>query len=66
MAKKIRIAGKALERIKITGLVLPHVEPTEFGAALGAESFRERQSKNPDLISLGELGNELIKRLRTD
>src|SRR5260370_12565202 len=65
MAKKINIVGKALERIDITGRALPRVEPAEFAAALGAEPCGERRSKHLDLISLGELGNELLKRLRS-
>lgn len=65
MAKKINIIGKALERIEITGPALPRMEPAEFAAALGAEPCGERHSKHLDLISLGELGSELIKRLRS-
>jgi hypothetical protein len=65
MAKKNTIAGKALERIHVTGPALPRVEPAEFAAALGAEPCGERHAKHLDLISLGELGNELIRRLRS-
>jgi hypothetical protein len=65
MANKINIVGKALERIEITGPALPRVEPAEFAAALGAEPCGERRSNLLDLISLGEVGNELIKRLRS-
>jgi hypothetical protein len=65
MAKKIKIMGKALDRIEITGAALPRVEPAEFAAALGAEPCGELPSKHPDLISLGEVGNELLRRLRS-
>ena len=65
MAKKSNIGGKALERIEITDPALPRVEPTEFAQALGAEPCGEVRSNHLDLISLGELGNELIKRLRS-
>ena len=65
MAKKITTTGKALERIEITGPALPRIEPAEFGAALGAVPCGERRAKHFDLISLGDLGNELIKRLRS-
>jgi hypothetical protein len=65
MAKKSNIVGKALERIGITGPALPRIEPNAFAAALGAEACGERHAKHLDLISLGELGNELIKRLRS-
>jgi hypothetical protein len=65
MAKKINIVGKALKRIEITGRALPRIEPAEFAAALGAKPCGDRRSEHLDLISLGELGNELIKRLRS-
>jgi hypothetical protein len=65
MAKKVNIVGKSLERIQITGPGLPRVEADEFAEALGAEPSRERHSTPSDLISLGELGNELLKRLRS-
>jgi hypothetical protein len=65
MAKKINIVGKALNRVETTGPALPRVEPAEFADALGAEPCGKRRSKHLDLISLGELGNELIKRLRS-
>lgn len=65
MAKKINVVGTAIERIHITGAVLPRVEPAEFAAALGAEPCGERRSKRLDLVSLGDVGTELIKRLRS-
>ena len=65
MTKKINIVGKALERLNITGPALPRMEPDEFAVALGAEPFAEPRTKLLDLISLGELGNTLIKRLRS-
>lgn len=65
MAKKIKIVGKALERIEITGQALPRVDPSVFAGALGAESCGELDTKHLDLISLGGLGSELIKRLRS-
>jgi hypothetical protein len=63
MAKKV--AGKSLGRMKITGRALPRVEPAEFAAALGAEPAGQRRSTNLDLISLGDLGNEVIRHLRS-
>jgi hypothetical protein len=65
MSKKINIVGKSLERIEVKGASLPRVEPAEFAAAIGAEPCGEPHSKRLDLISLGELGNELIRRLRS-
>ena len=65
MAKKNNIVGNALERIEITGQALPRIESAEFAAALGAEACGELRTKHLDLISLGGLGNELIKRLRS-
>ena len=65
MTKKVNIVGKSLEQIESTGRDLPRVEPAEFAAALGAEPCGERHSAHLDLISLGELGNELIRRLRS-
>jgi hypothetical protein len=65
MAKKIRIVGKSLERLEITGRALPRVDPAEFAAALGAQPCDEGHSNHLDLMSLGELGNELLRRLRS-
>jgi hypothetical protein len=63
MATKINIVGKTLERIEIIGQALPRLEPGELAVALGAEPCSEFRTKHLDLISLGELGNELIKSL---
>jgi len=65
MAKKINIVSKALERIDISGPALPRVEQAEFAAALDAEPCGDLLTHQLDLISLGELGNALIKRLRS-
>jgi hypothetical protein len=65
MARKGNIVGNALGGIDVAGQALPRVEPAEFAAAMGAEACDERHAKHLDLISLGELGNELIKRLRS-
>ena len=65
MAEKISIVGKTTERIVDTSPSQRRISDEEFAAALGAEPIGERRSKHLDLISLGELGNELIKRLRS-
>jgi hypothetical protein len=64
MAKKINIVGKKLERIEVKGAALPRIEPTELAAALDAESCGEIHA-NLNILALGELGNELLKRLRS-
>jgi hypothetical protein len=65
MAKKINIVGAEAERIQDTGRALPRIEASELAAGLGAEPCGERLSGELDPISLAELGNELIKRLRS-
>jgi len=65
VVKKINIVGKALERVEVTGPAMPPVEPSELAAALGAEPGGEGHSRNRDLISLGEVGNALVNRLRS-
>lgn len=65
MEKKPNTVSKALERLEDTGPALPRIEPAEFAAALGAEPIGAPRSKHLDLVSLGELGNQLIKRLRS-
>jgi hypothetical protein len=65
MAKKIKVVGKAFERIEVTGPALPRLSRSEFAAALGAEPVGEFSSKRLDLVTLGDLGTELLKRLRS-
>ncbi len=65
MAKKIIVAGKPARRIEVSGKPQRRIEPGEFAAALGAETVGEAHSASLDPISLAELGNELLRRLRS-
>lgn len=65
MTKKIKITGKGADRINITGKALPHIEPAEFAAALGAEPCCVSMSGGLDAIAIGAIGQELLKRLRS-
>jgi hypothetical protein len=65
MAKSVIISAASAEKIQNTGRALPRIEPSELAAGLGAETLTERISGDFDPISLAELGNELIRRLRS-
>jgi hypothetical protein len=65
MAKKINVVGKAMGRIEVKGSALPRIEPAELAAALNAEPCGEIHANGLDTLALGELGHELLKRLRS-
>jgi hypothetical protein len=65
MTKKVHITGKAVERIEVTGRAMRRIEPSELAEVLGAEPCGERVAGDLDPIALAQLGNELIKRLRS-
>ncbi len=65
MAKKINITGRQPKRIRVVDKPQRRIEPAELAAALGAEPCAERVGENLDLISLAELGTQLLRRLRS-
>jgi hypothetical protein len=65
MEKRITVRGAEAERIEDTGSTVPRIEAAEFAAGLGAEPCGEELPRGLDPLSLGELGNELLKRLRS-
>src|SRR5260370_6799520 len=65
MAKKINITGRQPKRIGVVDKPQRRIEPAELAAALGAEPCAERVGENLDLISLAELGTQLLRRLRS-
>src|SRR5262249_52356704 len=65
MAKKIIATGKPARRIEVTGKPQRRIEPGELAAALGAEPVGEYLGANLDPITLGELGTQLLNRLRS-
>ena len=65
MEKNITVVGAEAERIRDTGPTLPRIDSAEFAAGLGAEPCGDELPGGLDLLSLAELGNELLKRLRS-
>jgi hypothetical protein len=65
MAKRIEIVGAKPKRIEIVDRPKRRIEPAELAAALGAVPCGERLPGNLDLIGLGELGTQLLVRLRS-
>jgi len=65
MVKKIKVIGKPAERIQDIGPAQRRIEPAEFAAAIGAEPCGPRVVGDLDPISLAELGNSLLKQLRS-
>jgi hypothetical protein len=65
MAKKINITGRQPKRIRVADKPQRRIEPAELAVALGAEPCAERIGDNLDLISLAELGAQLLRRLRS-
>ncbi len=65
MAERINPIDKVAERIHDVSRPPRRIEPAEFAAALGAEPCGESVPKSADPITMAELGNELIKRLRS-
>src|SRR5260370_28407163 len=65
MAKKINITGREPKGMSVVEKPQRRIEPAELAAALGAEPCAERVGENLDLISLAELGTQLLRRLRS-
>jgi hypothetical protein len=65
MPQKVKVIGKPMERLLDTGKPMRRVSQEEFAAALGAEPIRVPIEHGLDLIGLGTLGTELIRRLRS-
>ncbi|MFO0966867.1 MAG: hypothetical protein U0793_14940 [Gemmataceae bacterium] len=64
MAKKVEIVGANPKKIEITDKSKRRIEPDELATALGA-SEAARSAPSLDLISLAELGTQLLSRLRS-
>jgi hypothetical protein len=64
MAKKIEIVGAKPKRIEIADQPKRRFDPAELAAALGANTAGQTTS-SPDIISLAELGTQLLNRLRS-
>ncbi|MCI0456214.1 MAG: hypothetical protein L0Z62_04440 [Gemmataceae bacterium] len=65
MEQRITVGGAEAERIEDTGPTHPRIEPAEFEAALGAEPVGDPVPSEVSLLSLADLGNALLKRLRS-
>lgn len=65
MPRKVNVKGKGAERIEIVGRPARRITPSEFAAALGAEPLADFAGVSLDPITLAEVGNELLKRLRS-
>jgi hypothetical protein len=65
MAKKINIIGAKPKRIQIVNRPKPRLDPVEIAEGLGAARCGARVPGNLDLIGLGELGTQLLARLRS-
>ena len=65
MAKKINIIGAKPKRIEIVNPPRPRLDPAEITEGLGATPCGERIPGNLDPIDLGELGTQLLARLRS-
>src|SRR5437016_5431411 len=62
---KVNVTGKEKQRVRDTSRPRRRVDSSAFAAALGAEPIGAPHSRAADLISLAELGNQLIGRLRS-
>ncbi|MCI0640803.1 MAG: hypothetical protein L0Y72_02440 [Gemmataceae bacterium] len=65
MAKKINIIGAKPKRIQIVNQPKPRLDPAEIAEGLGATPCGDRTPQNLDLISLAELGTQVLTRLRS-
>lgn len=65
MAKKIDIIGAQPKRIRIVNSPKLPLDPAEVAEGLGARPCGERVAGNLDPIALGELGSQLLARLRS-
>ncbi len=64
MEKKINVVGVEPKKIEIVDQPKRRINPAELGAALGADPIAQ-VAENLDLIALGELGAQLLDRLRS-
>ena len=65
MAKKVNVIGAKPKLIRVIDKPKRRIEPAELAAALGAEPCAEYMGENLDLISLAEIGTQLLRRLRS-
>jgi hypothetical protein len=63
--KKIEPTGSRVRTIQVTGSTVTRVTPEEVAARLGAEPITPLLEHDDDLLSLAEVGSELVKRLRS-
>jgi hypothetical protein len=65
MAKKIEIIGVKPKTVEVLDQPKRRIEPFELAAALGANPAGQKSAEKLDLISLAELGTQLLDRLRS-
>jgi hypothetical protein len=65
MGKRIEIVGAKPKKIEIVDRPKRRIEPQELARALGAAMTRRQVAPNLDLISLADLGTQLVQRLRS-
>jgi hypothetical protein len=64
MEKRIRVVGATPKTIDVLDQPKRRIDPAELGAALGAEPV-QAVAGNLDPLALGELGTQLLERLRS-
>jgi hypothetical protein len=65
MAKRIQIVGAKPKRIEVLDQPRRRIDPAELAAALGANPTAGQSAEHLDLITLAELGTQLLDRLRS-
>ncbi len=65
MAKRINIVGAKPMKINILDKPKPRLDPAEIAEGLGATPCGEPISRKLDLMSLAEIGTQLLNRLRS-
>jgi hypothetical protein len=65
VAKRINIIGAQAKKINIVNQPKPRLDPAEIAEGLGAAPCGARISAKLDLISLAEIGTQLLGRLRS-
>jgi hypothetical protein len=65
MARKINLIGASPKKIEVADQSRRRIEPAEVAAALGANPSGAQAPGNLDLLALGELGTQLLNRLRS-
>ena len=65
MANKISVVGANPRKIQILDQPKRHIEMAELASALGAKPTGTQTTRHSDLISLAELGTQLLIRLRS-